>query len=104
MDFASFTRKDDELRISGSLMWPLDVKFDIEASALLEYAAKRGLRDVTIDVRDVTAMGSQYIGALAAIAADMKRHGGGLTIRAKGKVAELLKQCGLDRLMALDLE
>lgn len=103
MDAPNFTRRGDELWISGSLMQPLDMKFDIEANALLQNAYKKSLMEVTIDVCGVTEMGSQYIGALAAVAADMKKHGGGLTVRAKGKVAELLKQCGLHRLMKLEL-
>ena len=103
MDAPNFTRRGDELWITGSLMQPLDMKFDIDTNALLQDAYKKGLMDVTIDLRGVMEMGSQYIGALAAVAADMKKHGGNLTVRAKGKVAELLKQCGLHRLMTLEL-
>lgn len=104
MEFANFQRDGDRLRIWGNLNWPLDVKFDIETSALLAEAAEKGLTDVTIDVRDVSSMGSQYLGALAAVAADMKKRGGGLTVRARGNIAELIKQVGLHRVLTLDTE
>jgi len=104
MEFANFHRDGDRLRIWGNLNWPLDVKFDIETSALLAEAAEKGLTDVTIDVRDVDSMGSQYLGALAAVAADMKKRGGGLTVRARGNIAELIKQVGLHRVLTLDTE
>jgi len=104
MEFANFQRDGDKLRIWGNLNWPLDVKFDIETSALLAEAAGKGLKDVTIDVRDVESMGSQYLGALAAVAADMKKRGGGLTVRARGSIAELIKQVGLHRVLTLDTE
>jgi len=104
MEFANFQRNGDRLRIWGNLNWPLDVKFDIETSALLAEAAEKGLTDVTIDVRDVESMGSQYLGALAAVAADMKKRGGGLTVRARGSIAELIKQVGLHRVLTLDTE
>jgi len=104
MEFANFHRDGDKLRIWGNLNWPLDVKFDIETSALLAGAAEKGLTDVTIDVRDVESMGSQYLGALAAVAADMKKRGGGLTVRARGSIAELIKQVGLHRVLTLDTE
>ena len=104
MELTNYQRKGDTLVVRGSLTSPLDMEFDLETRALLDAAAASGLKDVTIDVRGVDAMMSQYIGALAALAADMKKRGGGLTVKAKGMVAELLKQCGLDQLMALDLE
>ena len=104
MEFASFHREGDRLRIWGNLNWPLDVKFDIETSALLADAAEKGLKDVTIDVRDVESMGSQYLGALAAVAGDMKKRGGGLTVRARGKIANLIKEVGLHRVLTLDTE
>ncbi len=104
MEFANFHRDGDRLRIWGNLNWPLDVKFDIETSALLAEAAEKGLTDVTIDVRDVDSMGSQYLGALAAVAAGMKKQGGGLTVRARGNIAELIKQVGLHRVLTLDTE
>ncbi len=104
MDFARFQRVGNVLTISGDLMWPLDVKFDIETSLLLKEAAEDGLNEVTIDVCDVTAMGSQYIGALAAVASELRKRDGGLTVKARGKVAGLLTQCGLSRLMKLALE
>ena len=77
---------------------------DVETSALLAEAAQKGFTDVTIDVRDVDYMGSQYLGALAAVAADMKKRGGGLTVRARGNIAELIKQVGLHRVLTLDTE
>ncbi len=92
------------LAIEGDLSWPLDIEFDIETRALIDSAKELGLTDVTIDVRAVTAMGSQYIGALAAVAAELKKQDGTLTIQAKGPVAELLRQCGLDRLVQLVIE
>ncbi len=104
MEFANFHRDGDRLRIWGNLNWPLDVKFDIETSALLAEAAEKGFTDVTIDVRDVESMGSQYLGALAAVAADMKRRGGGLTVQARGKIAKLITEVGLHRVMTLDTE
>ena len=104
MPQATYKLSDDTLSIKGDLNQPLDIQFDIETQALIESARKRGLKDIFIDVRAVTAMGSQYIGALSAVAAEMKRHGGTLTVRAKGKVGELLCQCGLDRLMMLVVE
>jgi anti-anti-sigma factor len=104
MEFANFHREGDKLRIWGNLNWPLDVKFDIETSALLAEAAQKGLTDVTIDVRDVESMGSQYLGALAAVAADMKKRGGALTVLARGKIAKLITDVGLHRVLMLDTE
>ncbi len=104
MELTYYRRQGDTLVVQGSLTSPMDMKFDLEIRALLDAAAAGGFKDVTIDVRGVDAMVSQYIGALASVAADMKKHGGGLTVRATGEVAELLKQCGLDQLIALDLE
>ena len=104
MEFANFHRDGDRLRIWGSLNWPLDMKFDIEAHDLLEHAAKNNLSDITIDVRDVDSMGSQYLGALAAVAADMKKRGGELTVRARGKVAQTIAGVGLDRVLTLVTE
>ncbi len=102
MEIANYERKGTTLRIWGSLMWPLDMQFDIESNAMLEEAKKRGVKDVVIEVTDVDAMGSQYLGALAAVAAEMKRREGGLTVKAKGRVAELVRQVGLERLVTLD--
>ena len=104
MELTTYRRQGDTLVVQGSLTSPIDMKFDLETRALLDAAEAGGLKDVTIDVRGVGAMVSQYIEALAAVAADMKKHGGGLTVRATGEVAELLRQCGLDQVMALDLE
>lgn len=104
MEFPNFRRDGETLSISGSLTFPLDMKFDIETGELVRDAAGKGLKDVTIDIRNVEAMGSQYLGALAAVAADMKKHGGGLTVRAKGSVADLIRQVGLDRVLVLDIE
>lgn len=92
------------LSIKGDMNSPLDVQFDIETQALIESAKKYGLTDISIDIREVTGMASQYIGALAAVAADIKKRDGELTVHAKGKVAELLRQCGLDRLMQLAID
>ncbi len=104
MQRPTFELSTDTLSIRGDLTSPLEVQFDIETQALMESARKYGLKDVTIDICEVTAMGSQYIGALAAVAADMRKCDGELTVRAKGKVAELLRQCGLDRLMQLAID
>ena len=104
MEFANFHRVGDKLRIWGNLSWPLDVKFDIETGALLAEAAAKGLTEVTIDVRDVEYMGSQYLGALAAVAGDMKKRGGELTVRARGKIAALIREVGLHRVLTLDTE
>jgi hypothetical protein len=49
-------------------------------------------------------MASQYIGALAAVAAEVKSLGGALSVRAKDHVADLLQQCGLDRILTLEIE
>ncbi len=104
MQRPTYELSTDTLTIKGDLTSPLDVQFDIETQALIESARKHGLKDVFIDVREVAAMASQYIGALAAVAADMKKCDGELTVRAKGHVAEILRQCGLDRLMQLAIE
>jgi len=104
MEFANFHREGDKLRIWGNLNWPLDIKFDIETSALLAEAEAKGLKDVMIDVRDVESMGSQYLGALAAVAGDMKKRGGGLTVRARGKVAKLITEVGLHRVLTLETD
>ncbi len=104
MDQPAYELSVDKLIIKGDLSWPLEVQFDIEAQALVESAKKHGIKDVSIDVREVTAMASQYLGALAAVAADMQKHEGTLTVRAKGNVAEVLQQCGLDRLVQLVIE
>jgi len=104
MDIASYRRSGALLQISGKLVWPLEVEFDLHTRALLDEAARRGLKEIAIDVTGLEAMGSQYIGALAAVAAEMKKLGGTLTVRATGRVADLLRQCGLDRVMSLEIE
>ena len=102
MEFASYEQEGDRLVIRGDLTWPLDMQFDIATSSLLAYADEHGVNEVTVDVLQVDAMGSQYLGALAAVAADMKKRGGALTVKAKDKVAHTIKVCGLDRLLNLD--
>ncbi len=92
---------EDTLAIKGDLSAPLDIQFDIETRALIDLAKEGGLADISIDLNEVSAMASQYIGALAAVAAEAGKYDGTLTVKAKGKVAELLKQCGLDRMMQL---
>ena len=104
MPEVTYELSTDTLSIGGSLDRPLDIQFDIETQALVDSARKHQLKDVSIDVRKVTYMGSQYIGALAAVAAELKKDDGTLTVRAKGQVAELIRQCGLDRLMQLVIE
>ena len=104
MTQATYTLSADTLVIKGDLNLPLDIQFDLETEALLESARKHGLKDIFIDVREVNYMGSQYIGALAAVAAEMKKMDGTLTVRARGKVGQLLCDTGLDRLMMLVVE
>lgn len=104
MPRTKYQLSEGTLAVKGDLSAPLDIQFDIETRALLDSAKERGLADIFIDLNEVAAMGSQYIGALAAVAAEAGKYDGTLTVRAKGKVAELLKQCGLDRLMQLVIE
>ena len=102
MPKVTYQLSHDTLTVSGDLNWPLEIRFDIETQALVDSVIRLGLTDVAIDLLEVTAMGSQYIGALAAVAAALSNRGATLTIRAKGQVAGLLQQCGLDRLMQLE--
>ncbi len=104
MPRTKYNLSEDTLTIKGDLDAPLDIQFDIETRALLDTAEEHGSKDLFIDLNEVTIMGSQYIGALAAVAAEAGKHDGTLTIRASGKAAELLKQCGLDRMMQLIIE
>jgi anti-anti-sigma regulatory factor len=104
MPRTKYKLSEDTLSIKGDLNAPLDIQFDIETRALIDSARERGAMDLFIDLNEVAAMGSQYIGALAAVAAEAGKYEGSLTVRAKGKVAELLKQCGLDHLMQLVIE
>ena len=104
MEVANYKRQGNTLRIWGSLDWPLEVQFDIETRALLDEAQAQGHTNVVIDLLGLSYMGSQYIGALAAVAAEMKKSDGGLAVRAKGRVAELLRACGLDRVVSLEIE
>ncbi len=104
MERPTYELSTGTLTIKGDLTSPLEVQFDIETQALLESARKHGLKDISIDIRGVSAMASQYIGALAAVAADVRKCDGELTVHAKGKVAEVLRQCGLDRLLQLAID
>jgi anti-anti-sigma regulatory factor len=104
MPRTKYKLSEDTLAVKGDLNAPLDVQFDIETRALLDSAKERGSTDLFIDLSEVTIMGSQYVGALAAVAAEAGKNDGTLTVRARGKAAELLKQCGLDRLMQLIIE
>lgn len=103
METAVYRRSGALLQIAGKLIWPVDVEFDIHTRELLDEAHRRNLKEIVIDVTGLEAMGSQYIGALAAVAAEMKKFGGSLIVRATGHVAELLTQCGLDRIMTLEI-
>lgn len=104
MQLANFKRNQSTLIIEGDLTWPLDMRFDMEISALLADVHEAGLNDITIDLRAVVAISSQYIGALAAVAAELKKVGGSLSVMASNKIAQILRNTGLDRLVALYLE
>ena len=104
MGFAEYSLRENELRISGSLTWPLDVRFDIEMRALLDALKERGVGEVVVDVRDVATMASQFVGALVAVAGEARNLGGGLTVRAQGRVADVLRECGIDKVVALEVE
>jgi len=104
MPSASYERSGYELRVIGSLDAPIDVEFDLQTRALVDEAQAAGVLDITIDLRDLEYIGSQYIGALAAVSSDMKKHDGELTVRAKEHIADLILQCGLDRVLSLVVE
>lgn len=104
MQLAVFRRQNSTLIIEGDLTWPLDMRFDLEVSALLQDVHAAGLNDVTIDLRGVVAISSQYIGALAAVAAELKKNGGTLNVMASSRISNVLQNTGLDRLVALFIE
>ena len=104
MDEAVYEARGDTLFVRGTLNWPLDVRFDIETRNHVEAARKRGAKEIVLDLTGVTYMGSQYLGAISALGGEVRRHGGNLVVRAKGKVADTLRQVGLHRVLVLDLE
>jgi anti-anti-sigma factor len=104
MGLAEFRREGNLLRIWGDLDQPMDVRFDIEARALLDEARAGGKKDLVIDLRGLSCMGSQYIGALTAIFAEARRMGATLTVKAKARVADVLQQCGLERVLNIETE
>jgi anti-anti-sigma factor len=103
MQGATYESLGNTLKIHGNLDWPLDLEFDIQTKSFLEEAKKAAYEDIRIDVTKVEFMGSQYLGAMAAVAAVVKSMGATLTVIATGKVGELLHQIGLHRVMKLEL-
>ena len=49
-------------------------------------------------------MVSQYVGALAAAAAEIKKLGGVVTVRASGRVADVLRECGIGKVAVLEFD
>jgi len=103
MQGATYETVGNTLKIIGNLDWPLDLEFDIQTKTFLEEAKKAGYEEIRFDVTKVGFMGSQYLGAMAAVAAVVKGMGANLTVVATGKVGELLHQIGLHRVMKLEL-
>lgn len=104
MEVAYYHRAGDVLKISGSLDQVLDAQFDIEMRALLDDAAAQGVKDVVVDLRSLTTIRSQYLGALASVASEMRKQEGGLTVLARGRIAGLIQEFGLGRIVNLDIE
>ena len=104
MSIAEYSLHGNELRISGSLDSPLDIRFDIEMRALVDALTERGVAEVVVDIRDVPTIVSQYVGALAAAAAEIKRLGGVVTVRASGRVADVLRECGIGKVALLEVD
>jgi len=103
MDLATYEQIGNTLIISGHLDWPLDVEFDLHTKAFIEEVKKAQWEDVRIDVSGVDYMGSQYLGALAAIASVITSLGGKLTVKAAGQVAQTIHNVGLHRIMDLEV-
>jgi anti-anti-sigma regulatory factor len=86
------------LTIAKDLTSPLDMEFDISCRQLLDSNHK----DLVIDMVRVTRIVSQYLGALAMAAAEARKQGRTLTIRAGAAVYDVIKQVGFDQLMKLE--
>jgi anti-anti-sigma regulatory factor len=104
MEFPEYRRAGDVLQISGALDELFSARFDIEIKALLDDAAAQGLERIVVDIRELTSIGSQYVGALATAATEMQRLQGSLAVRAKGQVGELVRQLGLGKVASLEIE
>jgi anti-anti-sigma factor len=81
----------------------MGVEFDIHTKSILEQVERTKSKELCIDVVNVKFMGSQYLGALAAVAGEARRLGAALTVKAAGRVGQVLRQAGLDRVMGLEI-
>ncbi len=104
MPGTTYERKVGELRVVGSLSLPIDMEFDVNTRALVDEAIEKGVYQVTLDLREVTYVSSQYLGAIAAIAVDMKKLGGGLVVMANPRMAKLMRTGGFDQVLTLLVE
>jgi anti-anti-sigma factor len=103
MQTATYQQVGNTLMVSGTLDWPLDIEFDLHTKRFIDNMKRAEQSDLRIDVTGVDFMGSQYLGAIASIAAVVKAMGGSLTVTATGRVGQTLQQVGLERVMALEL-
>ena len=95
---ADIEHEDNVLIVRKDLDSPLDMEFDIACRKLLDTEAK----DLVIDMTRVKRIISQYLGALAVVAAESRESDRTLTIRARKVVAQVIRQVGFDQLMNLE--
>lgn len=101
---ATYELTGNTLAVKGKLQFPVDTEFFTCANALVKGASERGAKSICVDLRKVTYMASQYIGVLAAMAGEASVAEGRVKVRAKGKVANLLVDCGLNHVLTLTVE
>ncbi len=105
VESAKCHRSGTTLRITGSLHQPVDAEFDLSVRALLDEAAEKGAENITVDLREVTYIGSQYLGAIGSLAVEMKRtNGGTVTVYACEHIASLISMTGFDHVLTLVTE
>ena len=95
-----FIISGNELVIKTDLTSPMDVQFDIACRKLLDAEGE----EIVIDLVAVKRIISQYLGGIALVAAEAKKSGRRLKIRAAaGHVAEVFQTVGFDRLMEIEV-
>ena len=104
MGQAAYELAGSTLAIRGELLFPVDAEFFTCANALVKDAKRRGVMSPCVDLRKVPYMASQYIGVLAAMAGEIASKEGRLTVNAKGQVAKVLVECGLNHVLTLVIE
>ncbi len=94
---ASFVREGNELKVSGTLGPGENEELFRLGSELLEAEAPQLLLDISRAEHE----GSSLVGAVARLGAEARVRSKSLTVRAEGRIADLLVWAGLHRIVTL---